>query len=119
MVECNDTREGHVFTFTMASDGEEAVYLVGDFNNWSTTATPMEPGRGGRWQARLRLQPGSYRFGYFILQPNRWGRLRAADACEGRQGIGGRIASPAEAAEAAGGRSSYDGAPTAFQGDAR
>lgn len=42
------------------------VYLVGDFNDWSTTATPMERTLGGLWFYTLTLSPGRYEFKYLI-----------------------------------------------------
>lgn len=80
MVARKVTRDGDVYTFTTsASEGEE-VYLVGDFNNWSTTATPMLSCRGGLRQARLRLAPGTYRFGYFVINSDRWSGSACGDA---------------------------------------
>jgi 1,4-alpha-glucan branching enzyme len=35
------------------------IYLVGDFNHWSATATPMHQGRDGVWQATVDLPYGS------------------------------------------------------------
>ena len=43
------------------------VCLVGDFNDWDETATPMKPLKDGRFTVALRLQPGSaYEFRYLV-----------------------------------------------------
>jgi Carbohydrate-binding module 48 (Isoamylase N-terminal domain) len=60
------------------------VALVGDFNDWDPTRTPMRPlpANGGTWTAVLVLSPGRYRYG-FIVDGSRWmtdrGAPRAAD----------------------------------------
>ncbi len=63
-------RDQHV-TFRTICSGAEQVFLVGDFNGWSSEATPMH--RIGRdlWQITLELPPGEYRFRYFTSD-NRW-----------------------------------------------
>jgi Carbohydrate-binding module 48 (Isoamylase N-terminal domain) len=43
------------------------VSLVGDFNGWSTTATPMTRTDENVWQITLRLRPGQGRFGFFLV----------------------------------------------------
>ena len=40
------------------------VYLVGDFNGWNRTATPMTRGENGEWTHRLALPEGTYQFKY-------------------------------------------------------
>lgn len=42
------------------------AYLVGDFNGWSTAAIQMQPGPDGQFEATLDLDPGTYRFRYFV-----------------------------------------------------
>lgn len=54
----------------------QAVFLVGPFNNWSTTRTPMIDLGDGRWEARLTepATPGSLRL--FVWQRgDRFGRI--------------------------------------------
>jgi hypothetical protein len=62
-----------------ASVGAGEVHLVGDFNGWSRTATPMR--RAGPWfTAVVDLEPGaSYRYRY-LLDGDRWENDWAADA---------------------------------------
>jgi 1,4-alpha-glucan branching enzyme len=44
----------------------DSVYLVGDFNEWSTSATPMRRGEQ-YWEARLSLKAGgSYYYAYLL-----------------------------------------------------
>ena len=48
------------------------VSLVGDFNEWETSATPMTRGRGGAFRATLELEPGrAYQFRY-LVNGERW-----------------------------------------------
>lgn len=67
-------------TFTMpALEDVEALYLVGDFNNWSINAHPMERGADGAWSLTLPLAPGSYQFRYYDNK-NQWHNDWAADS---------------------------------------
>lgn len=52
-------------TFTFRCNTQRQVYLVGDFNGWQRTATPMRPGKDGLWSVTLRIPPGSHQFRYF------------------------------------------------------
>ena len=50
----------------------QQVFLVGEFNNWSTTALPMSRASGAadgseRWEAVVQLEPGRYRYCYFVI----------------------------------------------------
>ena len=45
----------------------ESVHLVGEFNDWDTTATPMTLGKGGVFRIMLELEPGrEYQFRYLV-----------------------------------------------------
>jgi 1,4-alpha-glucan branching enzyme len=45
----------------------ESVYLVGDFNDWDQTATPMKRLKKGSYKTSLNLDPGQeYRFRYLV-----------------------------------------------------
>jgi hypothetical protein len=48
-----------------ASEAKE-VYLVGDFNNWITHATPMKKEKNGLWKTSLPLKPGRYEYRFFV-----------------------------------------------------
>ena len=46
---------------------EKEVFLVGDFNDWDETASPMKPLKDGRFKIVLELEPGrEYQFRYLV-----------------------------------------------------
>lgn len=48
-------------------NGALKAHVVGEFNNWSTNATPMKPSRKGVFTASLDLVPGRrYQFRYLF-----------------------------------------------------
>ena len=68
------TRVGNVCTFSTIYPDADQVFLIGDFNDWSTTAHAMERCGGETWRASVRLPPGSYRFAYFVVHGRELGR---------------------------------------------
>jgi len=52
--------------FRMLAPDAQQVFVVGDFNGWSTEATPLSPRSGGWWETTLELPPGSYQFIYLV-----------------------------------------------------
>jgi len=48
----------------------EAVALVGDFNDWDTSALPLAR-HDGAWSVTLRLPPGRYRYA-FVVDGSHW-----------------------------------------------
>jgi len=47
--------------------GAESIYLVGDFNNWDETATPMTRYKNGKFKVTLDLEPNrEYQFRYLV-----------------------------------------------------
>ena len=45
----------------------ESVHLVGEFNDWDPTATPMTRRKGGVFRVMLELEPGQeYQFRYLV-----------------------------------------------------
>lgn len=45
----------------------KSVHLVGDFNNWDPTATPMKRNKQKWYRVALDLEPGrSYQFRYLV-----------------------------------------------------
>jgi len=53
--------------YTPASLDAETVSLVGDFNDWSETATPMQGLKDGRFKVVLELEPEKdYQFRYLV-----------------------------------------------------
>jgi 1,4-alpha-glucan branching enzyme len=45
--------------------GAKEVYLVGDFNGWDPRADRMQK-RSGRFQKKMRLEPGEYQYKFVI-----------------------------------------------------
>ena len=53
-------------------DSAQTVYLVGEFNDWNTTATPMKRLKNGGFTQTLDLTKGKeYQFRY-LADDNRW-----------------------------------------------
>jgi 1,4-alpha-glucan branching enzyme len=49
------------------AEGAEEVYLVGDFNDWEETGTPMDKKRGNRFTITLDLDLGrEYQYRYLV-----------------------------------------------------
>lgn len=69
----------------------DRIYLVGDFNNWDETATPMHQERDGVWRAVLELKRGvSYEFRYLI--DGQWTSDSHADGfAENRFGVSNSV----------------------------
>jgi 1,4-alpha-glucan branching enzyme len=60
-------------------NGAQKVHVVGEFNNWSTTATPMKRSRNGVFTASMDLQTGQeYQFRY-LIDDHRWDNDKEAD----------------------------------------
>lgn len=57
-------------TFRMPAGETESAMLVGDFNGWSTDATPMERS-GDSFEVTIPLEPGEHRYRY-LLDGARW-----------------------------------------------
>lgn len=57
----------------------ENAHVVGEFNEWSTTATPMKRMKNGSFSVTLELEAGrSYQFRYLLGQ-SRWDNDPDAD----------------------------------------
>lgn len=60
------------FQFVVVEPRAATVYLVGDFNDWDATRTPMQRAAGdGLWSAAISLPPGRYRYA-FLIDGRRW-----------------------------------------------
>ncbi len=68
-------------TFGMpAIEGCQQLCLVGDFNDWKETATPMQQAADGTWSVTLELSPGrEYQYRY-LADGQAWHNDWAADA---------------------------------------
>lgn len=63
---------------TAANGAKEAV-VVGDFNNWDSTATPMKASKGGDFSVTVELEAGKeYQFRY-LLDGSVWTNDTEAD----------------------------------------
>jgi 1,4-alpha-glucan branching enzyme len=59
-----------------------SAYLVGDFNNWDETATPMNKLKNGSFKITLELEPGrEYQYRY-LVDGNQWHNDWDADRYE-------------------------------------
>ncbi|MGE5231330.1 MAG: hypothetical protein ACM3NS_06275 [Deltaproteobacteria bacterium] len=57
----------------LVAPASSTVTVVGDFNDWNPSATPLRPGGAGEWTVRLRLPPGRYRY-TFLVDGREWQR---------------------------------------------
>ena len=55
--------------FFLYATNATVVSLVGDFNNWNTTATPMQK-TNSEWTVTAQLEPGCHQYKFFI--DGRW-----------------------------------------------
>jgi len=53
-------------TFVFRGPQASRVCLVGSFNAWNGTATPMRRTRGGGWKVVLHLAAGHYEYKYLV-----------------------------------------------------
>lgn len=70
----------HVSFFCEAKEANR-VFLVGDFNHWNPTATPMQRTPDGRWITSLELTHGHHQYLFLVdgqptLDPNALGTGR-------------------------------------------
>ncbi len=64
------TSQGVMFAFHAPK--AHKVMIVGDFNNWSTTADPMyDREEKGTWTITLPLKPGRYEY-KFLVDGEKW-----------------------------------------------
>ena len=71
----------HHVDFFCAAPKAQQVFLTGDFNNWSRTATPMRRMPNGCWLASLELHHGHHHYlflvdGTAVLDPHAHGIAR-------------------------------------------
>ncbi len=61
------TASGSVVQFVIVEPAAAAVSLVGDFNDWSAAANPMQRMAGnGVWSVTVPLTPGRYRYAFLV-----------------------------------------------------
>lgn len=55
------------YTLTFVSPAAKEVYVVGDFNNWAMDqAHKLTSKNDGRWEKKLDLKPGKYRYKFVV-----------------------------------------------------
>ncbi len=59
-------QNGGEVEFSCNAPDAKAVYLAGDFNQWSPTAAPMRRSDEGRWTVKLKMKTGRYEFKFVI-----------------------------------------------------
>lgn len=52
--------------FTYYDPNAKQVYLVGDFNNWDVTATPMKRDEKGTFYVIVELSPGRHEYKFYV-----------------------------------------------------
>lgn len=58
--------------FLLVAPRASSVMLVGDFNDWTASATPLRAvAAGGLWSVTVPLAPGRYRYS-FVVDGKRW-----------------------------------------------
>ncbi len=58
---------GQLTQFVLVAPEASAVTVVGDFNDWSMSATPLERAeRDGLWYVTVPLVPGRYRYAFVV-----------------------------------------------------
>ncbi len=53
-------------TFELPADGASEVALLGDFNEWNATTTPMKRRKDGSFSATVSLKSGQHKFRYLV-----------------------------------------------------
>jgi 1,4-alpha-glucan branching enzyme len=63
-----ETPTSRVFNveFTLNAPSANAVSLVGDFNNWSSTASPMQKRPNGEWAVMLQMPLGRHEYKFVV-----------------------------------------------------
>jgi 5'-AMP-activated protein kinase regulatory beta subunit len=56
----------HRVHFTLTTRAAQAVYLVGDFNDWNEASHPMKQDADGTWKKTVVLAPGTYQYKYLV-----------------------------------------------------
>ena len=62
---------GSALQVALVAPGASRVTVVGDFNGWNPTASPLARGADGSWRARIAVPPGRYEYA-FVVDDGRW-----------------------------------------------
>jgi 1,4-alpha-glucan branching enzyme len=52
--------------FVLSHPQAHSVVVVGSFNGWDVSRTPMRPGSGGAWKATVWLPAGRYEYRFVV-----------------------------------------------------
>lgn len=52
--------------FSFVAPEAKAVFVAGEFNHWSTTATPLRRDASGKWSATVSLPPGKHAYKFVV-----------------------------------------------------
>jgi 1,4-alpha-glucan branching enzyme len=53
-------------TLALAAPQAEAVFLMGDFNQWNQKVHPMKKETEGIWKKTIMVQPGRYEYRFLV-----------------------------------------------------
>jgi 1,4-alpha-glucan branching enzyme len=53
-------------TFTYVDPSAKAVFVAGEFNNWSTSANALQKDATGTWTVSVPLKPGRYQYKFVV-----------------------------------------------------
>lgn len=59
-------------SFIFEDAAAQSVHLAGSFNNWSTSADPMQKDAQGRWTLVKQLPPGSHQYKFVVNGGQAW-----------------------------------------------
>lgn len=66
------SRGRQIVRFVLQAPGAQRVSLVGEFNDWDPTATPLRPAAAdGSWIVEVQMVPGRHQYA-FIIDGSRW-----------------------------------------------
>ena len=68
--------------FEFYAPAAHEVFLVGEFNDWTAGATPMQRGGDGHWRVELKLPPGFYRHKFVVDSIWRCSHDQPHDHCD-------------------------------------
>jgi hypothetical protein len=61
-----DADAGQLVQFVLVAPRARSVAVVGDFNGWNSTATPLSSTSGNLWTVQLPLSPGRYSYVFVV-----------------------------------------------------
>jgi 1,4-alpha-glucan branching enzyme len=53
-------------TLALKAPHAEAVYLMGDFNQWDEKVHPMKQEKDGTWKKTILVEPGKYEYRFLV-----------------------------------------------------